>query len=184
MSRPESAPDRSAAVPVQWSGLGKWNFYFLAKFALAWMGHLNLQVLPNLVFAAALLLPLQRRGLRKLRTLIALPVAAALLYHDTWLPPFSRLLEQPGVWDFSPAYLLELLGRFIDWNVLGWLFIGWVAYLFLSQWLRLTTFSLIGLLWLSISASSIGVPQLATATTTHPDSAASFLTTSLPPRRR
>ncbi len=31
------------------------------------------------------------------------PVGIALLYHDTWLPPFDRLLAQPGVLDFSPS---------------------------------------------------------------------------------
>lgn len=43
-----------------WQGLGAWNLYFLGKFLLTWTGHLNFQVLPNLIFAVALLIPLGR----------------------------------------------------------------------------------------------------------------------------
>ena len=49
----------------------------------------------------------------------------ALFYQDTWLPPFSRLLDQPGVLNFTADYLLELTGRFIDWNLCGALLFSW-----------------------------------------------------------
>lgn len=74
----------------RWHGLGLWNLYFLAKFMLAWTGHLNLQLLPNLMFAVALLWPVSHPLLRRARTLIAVPVAVALLYQDTWFPPFRH----------------------------------------------------------------------------------------------
>lgn len=110
------------ATPAQkiagtWRGLGAWNVYFLGKFLLTWTGHLNFQVLPNLIFALVLLIPIGHPMLRRARTLIAIPVAVALLYQDTWFPPFTRLLAQPGVLDFSFDYIVELLGRFIDWQV-------------------------------------------------------------------
>lgn len=70
-------------IAGSWSGLGAWNLYFLAKFLLAWTGHLNIQILPNLIFAAVLLIPIANPALRRLRTLIAIPVAVALLYQDT-----------------------------------------------------------------------------------------------------
>ena len=107
-----------AAAGLRWHGLGLWNLYFLGEFALVWQGVLNFQALPNLLLVAVLLLPLPRWAAR-LRTLLAIPAAVALLYHDSWLPPFSRLLAQPGVLDFSPEYLLELAGRFVDWQWLG-----------------------------------------------------------------
>lgn len=145
MSRPD-ALDTPQTVRV-WPGLGLWNLYFLIKLALLWGGYLNLQVLPNMVFAAVLLVPLRNRYASILRTLIAIPVSVALLYQDTWLPPFSRLLEQPGVLDFSSAYMLELAGRFINWNLCGALLLMVVAYLFLHQWMRLTTVTLAGFAW-------------------------------------
>ena len=137
-------------APVRaWSGLGPWNLYFILKFALLWAGYLNLQVLPNLVFAAALLLPLPHRYWRVLRTVIAIPLGIALFYQDTWLPPFSRLLDQPGVLNFSGAYAIELAGRFIDWNLCALLAVLVVIYAFARHWLRLTTLSVLGLAWLA-----------------------------------
>ncbi|MBL1379049.1 cellulose biosynthesis protein BcsG [Zobellella sp. CGMCC 1.18722] len=141
--------------------------YFLLKLALFWLGYLNLQPLPNLVFAAVLLFPLGPRSLRILRNLLAIPVAAALLYQDTWFPPFTRLLNQPGVLDFSGLYLLELLERFINWQLCGLLLLIVVAYIYLRQWLRLTTFSLLGLAWLGIQpvlemAQPVAVAQVRT----------------------
>ncbi|KIH85231.1 cellulose biosynthesis protein BcsG [Pseudomonas batumici] len=166
-----------------WPGLGHWNLYFLLKFVLLWAGYLNLQIVPNLVFAAALLLPLPNRYLRILRTVIAIPVGVALFYQDTWLPPFSRLLDQPGVLNFSGAYLVELVGRFIDWNLCALLAVLAVAYAFVRHWLRLTTLSVLGLAWLAsanvlslhagsepVAASASGAP-VATASTAAPDSA-------------
>lgn len=149
MSRPDTLDvvlDTPQTVSV-WPGLGLWNLYFLIKLALLWGGYLNLQVMPNLVFAAVLLVPLSNRYASILRTLIAIPVSVALLYQDTWLPPFSRLLAQPGVLDFTGAYMLELVGRFINWNVCGALLLMVVVYLFLHQWIRLTTLTLIGFAW-------------------------------------
>ncbi len=137
-------------IAGSWSGLGAWNLYFLAKFLLASTGHLNIQILPNLIFAAVLLIPIASPALRRLRTLIAIPVAVALLYQDTWFPPFSRLLAQPGVLNFSFDYIVELLGRFIDWQVCALLLLLCVAYLFLNQWLRLTTLTLLGFAWLGM----------------------------------
>lgn len=171
-----------ASVRV-WPGLGPWNLYFILKFVLLWAGYLNLQVLPNLVFAAALLLPLPHRYLRTLRTAIAIPVGVALFYQDTWLPPFSRLLSQPGVLDFSGAYMVELMGRFIDWNLCALLALLVVVYAFVRHWLRLTTLSVLGLAWLAsanvlalspsnepVAAAASGAP-IAAVNTPPPDSA-------------
>lgn len=146
MNSPErfEAASTSKITAWTWPGLGLWNLYFLIKLALLWSGHLNLQILPNLVFAAVLLVPLRNRYLAGLRTLIAIPVSVALFYQDTWLPPFSRLLDQPGVLNFTGDYLLDLAGRFIDPNLCGALLLLVVAYFFVHQWVRLTTLTLAG----------------------------------------
>ena len=158
MSLFKSSP-APARISGKWKGLGLWNLYFLAKFLLAWTGHLNLQVMPNLIFALVLLIPLAHPLLRRARTLIAIPVAVALLYQDTWFPPFSRLLAQPGVLDFSVDYIVELLGRFIDWQVCALLLLLIIGYAFLNQWLRLTTFTLLGLCWMSVGNVQALLPQ-------------------------
>lgn len=180
MSRPEPLAHSQAAW--NWPGLGLWNLYFIIKLALFWAGYLNLQLLPNLVFAAVLLVPLGHRYLRWLRTVIAVPAGVALFYQDTWLPPFSRLLDQPGVLDFSGQYVLELLGRFIDPNLCGKLLVLIVGYFFVRQWLRLTTLTLAGFAWLGGAAllavqtpggdavANVAVPGSVAVSNAEPDS--------------
>ncbi|WP_298719370.1 cellulose biosynthesis protein BcsG [uncultured Oceanisphaera sp.] len=141
-----------------WRGLGHWNLYFLSKLLLLWLGYLNLQPLPNLALAALLLLPLPGRWPHRLRLLLVLPLALALLYQDSWLPPFSRLLAQPGVTDFTWAYLMELAGRFVNWQLCGLLLATAVAYVYLHTWVRFTTFTLAGLAWLTLQSTGMVAP--------------------------
>ncbi|MCD5995621.1 cellulose biosynthesis protein BcsG [Pseudomonas sp. CDFA 602] len=152
---PAEHPDATVVAARPWPGLGLWNLYFLIKLALLWGGYLNLQVLPNLLFAAVLLVPLRLRALAILRTLIAITVGVALFYQDTWLPPFSRLLDQPGVLNFTRDYLFELAGRFIDLNVCGALLILVIVFFSVRQWLRLTSVTLACLAWLGFSGLPI-----------------------------
>lgn len=128
-----------------WRGLGLWNFYFIAKLMLYWTGFLNFHAFYNLVFASVLLMPLPPPWLHRVRHVVALPAGVALLYYESWLPPFRRLLEQPEVLQFSGIYLLELLNRFINWNMVGAGVLLLVACLFLSQWIRITVVSVAAL---------------------------------------
>lgn len=133
--------DSDASVRTYWRGLGLWNVYFLAKLILYWTGHANFHAFYNLVFASILLLPLPPLRLHRLRHALAVPIGITLLYYDSWLPPFRRLLEQPEVLQFSAPYLLELVNRFINWNMVGAGILLLVACLFLSQWVRVTVLS-------------------------------------------
>lgn len=160
----KTAMPSSAAISqplLLWRGLGLWNLYFIAKFGLYWTGFINFHVFYNLVFAAGLLLPLRPLWLHRLRHLAAIPVGVALLYYDSWLPPFRRLLEQPEVLQFSNDYLLELLSRFINWEMVGAGLVLLVAYLFLAQWFRMTLFTVLALIWVSLANVQIpGMPSL------------------------
>lgn len=141
-----------ARSPYAWTALGAWNLYFLSKLLLAWMGALDIKVLPNLLLMGVLLLPLRRRWLRIVRTLVTIPAGIALYYHDTWWPPFQRLLAQPGVLDFSWSYMGELLLRLLNWELiiaLALLVLGWWL---LRPWLRMTTVSVVGMLVLALAA--------------------------------
>lgn len=135
-----------------WRGLGAWNYYFLLKFVLLSQGYLNFDALSNLIFAAILLFPLRSVRLHRWRQWVALPFGLALLYHDTWLPGWRSIVSQGAdVTGFSMSYLLELADRFINWQWIGVGFALLVGYLFVSQWIRLTTFSVAALLWLNLS---------------------------------
>lgn len=131
--------------------MGGWNAYFIGKVILFQIGALNFHAFYNLLLAAALLLPIRAKSLRRLRQAVAIPAGVALLYYDTWYPPISRLLDRPEVLQFSTDYLLDLLGRFIHWDMVGAAFVFLVAYLFISQWVRLTVFSVLALSWLVAS---------------------------------
>ncbi|MGL5799197.1 MAG: cellulose biosynthesis protein BcsG [Plesiomonas sp.] len=136
----------------RWRGLGLWNFYFITKFALFGFGLINFHPLYNLALAAFLLFPLPPVWLHRFRHLLAIPAGVALYYYDSWLPPFSRLIAQSSaVESFSADYMLELVGRFINWN---WLAIGLVmllSYLFLSQFIRFSALIFAYLLYVAVS---------------------------------
>ncbi|SEK86730.1 cellulose synthase operon protein YhjU [Kosakonia sacchari] len=134
-----------------WRGLSGWNFYFLLKFGLLWAGYLNFHPLLNLVFMAFLLMPLSRVRLHRLRHWIALPIGFGLFWHDTWLPgPESILSQGSQVAGFSADYLLDLVTRFINWQMIGGVFVLLVAWLFLSQWIRVTVFVVAIMIWLNV----------------------------------
>ncbi len=133
-----------------WRGLGAWNFYFIAKLALYLTSFIDFNIFYNLVFAAFLLIPVPSNIVHILRNILALPAAIALLYYDSWLPPFSRLLGRSEVLQFSNEYVIELLLRFINWNLLGAGLIFFTAYLFFSQWLRMTAWTVLALVLLAL----------------------------------
>ncbi|BBO60831.1 cellulose biosynthesis protein BcsG [Serratia marcescens] len=134
-----------------WRGLGGWNLYFLAKFALLWFGYLNFHALPNLVFMVFLLMPIPSQRLHRWRHYLAIPIGIALFYHDTWLPGINSILSQGSqLAGFSAQYLLELINRFINWQMIGAAFVLFIAYLFVAQWVRVTVFTVAALAWLNI----------------------------------
>ncbi|AIR84222.1 cellulose biosynthesis protein BcsG [Pantoea rwandensis] len=134
-----------------WRGLGGWNFYFLIKFGLLWYGYLNFHALSNLVFLAWLLFPLPSRRLHRVRHWISLPIGFALFWHDTWLPGLESIMSQGSqVAGFSSAYLLDLLERFINWQMIGAGFVLLVLYLFVAQWIRITVLVSLMLIWLNV----------------------------------
>ncbi|WP_116426366.1 cellulose biosynthesis protein BcsG, partial [Klebsiella pneumoniae] len=66
-----------------------------------------------------------------------------------------RMLLMPGsqgsqLAGFSAQYLLELIGRFINWQMIGAAFVLFIAYLFVAQWVRVTVFTVAALVWLNI----------------------------------
>lgn len=128
--------------------MGAWAWYFFGKLYLAVADRIDLHVVANLAFALLLVWPLPaRRWLRVLRQIVALPAGLALLYYDSRLPPLQTVLARGGALaEFSPAYLLELAGRLIDWRVIAVLTGIGVAVWLLGRKLRLASFVFAGLL--------------------------------------
>lgn len=164
-----------------WRGLGGWNLYFLAKFALLWFGYLNFHALPNLVFMAFLLMPIPSQRLHRWRHYLAIPIGIALFYHDTWLPGINSILSQGSqLAGFSAQYLLELVNRFINWQMIGAAFVLFIAYLFVAQWVRVTVFTVAALVWLNIVNIAGPAVSLLPATSTASAGSASTPATAAP----
>lgn len=130
----EKEKDTAAEPSIR---LGGWSFYFLAKFLLFWKELIGLHPLENLAFAAFLLAPIKSAKWRLLRSLVAIPVALALLYYDSWLPPLARVWSQTNLLsNFSADYVIELSGRFISWPVIALLTIAWAVFHIVQRRLR------------------------------------------------
>ena len=136
-----------------WRGLSGWNLYFLVKFGLLWAGYLNFHPMLNLVFMAFLLFPLPNDRLHRWRQWLAIPLGFALFWHDTWLPgPESIMSQGSQIAGFSADYLWDLVTRFINWQMVGAFFVLVVAWMFLNQWIRITVFVVIAMVWVNLTA--------------------------------
>jgi cellulose synthase operon protein YhjU len=151
--------------------MGLWSYYFFLKFFLFAGKFIGFHFWPNLAFAIFVALPVRHVVLRLSKQVIAIPAGIALLYYDSWLPPFSRALQQAGeIERFSAQYLVELAGRFINPKVVAVLALMLVLHLLLSRKLRMSTFAFIAILimpwWFSLTSLSLRVapaPQASSA---------------------
>lgn len=139
--------------------MGKWNFYFLAKFALFWKGMIDFHALENLAFAAFILMPVRSPRLRIIKHIISTVIAVSLMYHDSWLPPMERVIAGMSiVANFDLMYLNELAGRIASLPILASIMIGWFVYVVVSARVRvglLVLCSLIGLTAVQATQSNI-----------------------------
>jgi cellulose synthase operon protein YhjU len=127
--------------------MGFWNLYFIAVLYLAATGSIQPSWWLNLLFALALLVPLQRRWQRVTRQVLAVIAGAALLYHESKLPPFGYLLKQiPGLASFSPGYMMELARRVFKPAMVYVPIVAIAAYAVINRWVRVTTFVLLALI--------------------------------------
>lgn len=107
----------------------------------------------NLVFMAFLLFPLPNDRLHRWRQWLAIPLGFALFWHDTWLPgPESIMSQGSQIAGFSADYLWDLVTRFINWQMVGAFFVLVVAWMFLNQWIRITVFVVIAMVWVNLTA--------------------------------
>jgi cellulose synthase operon protein YhjU len=127
--------------------MGLWNLYFIAKLYLFSVGSIQPAWWLNLLFALALLVPLQQRWQRVTRQVLAVLVGAALLYHESKLPPFGYLLKQiPALASFSPTYMMELARRAFTPAMVYVPLLVVLVYAVVNRWVRVTTFVLLALI--------------------------------------
>jgi cellulose synthase operon protein YhjU len=127
--------------------MGLWSAYFIAKLLLYAGGYIGFNPWLNLLFAIFTALPPQNARQRFTKNMIAIPLGVMLLYHDSWLPPFARVLEQTdNLAAFTPGYLWELLQRFVNWKLLLATVVLVFVYALARRKLRLSTFVFIAIL--------------------------------------
>ena len=145
MTNPKISQD--APLETVWKGAGWFNVYFLAKFALAYFGYLNLELAYNALLFAAVVLPIGTRALDLLRNLAGALAAVALLWHESWLPgPEAIRANAHNLADFSASFLIDFVVNAVNPVIVAWFAAGIVAWLFLRRWIRFSTLTVIGLI--------------------------------------
>ena len=144
MTAQKISPD--APLETVWKGAGWFNVYFFAKFALAYFGYLNLEPAYNALLFAAVVLPIGTRAFDLLRNVVCALAAAALLWHESWLPgPEAIRANAHNLTDFSASFLFDFVVNAVNPVIVAWLAAGIVAWLFLRRWIRFSTLTVIGL---------------------------------------
>lgn len=163
--------------------MGLWSAYFIAKLLLYAAGYIGFNPWLNLVFAIFTALPPQNARQRFTKNLVAVPLGIMLLYHDSWLPPFARVLEQTNnLAAFTPAYLWELLLRFINWKLLLAIVVLGFVYALARRKLRLSTFVFIAILVVLLRPDGSMPLEPALATATAPQTTRQDLRAAIDPR--
>ena len=93
-----------------------WNLYFLLKVALFYRGYLGFHWALNLALGAALAWPLTQGRWRRLRNVLAVPAALALLYHDSFL---MAALRDGAILVVAIVFAYSLLARRIRFATLA-----------------------------------------------------------------
>ena len=131
-----------------------WNLYFLLKAALFYRGYIGFHWTLNLALGVALAWPLRQGRWRQLRNVLAPPVALALLYHDSYLPPPARVLSQAkALLGFSADYWLELGQRLFSPTLALALVAIAIGYAILAQRIRFATLALASILSVPLVAA-------------------------------
>ncbi|SPE27542.1 Cellulose synthase operon protein YhjU [Burkholderiales bacterium] len=126
--------------------MGAWSLYFLAKLGLYYHRVMGLHWLANVLLALALAWPLASARARLLRGALAIPAALALLVYDSYLPPWTQLIDDAGaLGNFRAGYLLELARRILPLRALLALAVLVLAYALLRHRVRFATLAFLGL---------------------------------------
>ena len=108
--------------------------------------------LHNVLLMAALLLPIKFKLLHYLRTLILIPCALALLYAQSYLLGLSAFSANTAtVTDFSLSFIWDFAQSVINYTYLLIAALVVVLFLVLQDYVRFTTFSIAGILWLTLA---------------------------------
>lgn len=111
------------------------------------MGYIQVQLGWNVLLGLYVYWPIQNPRLRGLRLVVATIAAVTLLWKESPLPPPAYVWQQAQLLSgFSMEYLLELLGRLVNYQVLLVVAAAFVIYQLLARRVRFASFAWLGLL--------------------------------------
>lgn len=127
--------------------MGLWSFYFITKVILFFNGLIDFNFLANFVLAIFLIFSNNYPSAKIARQVLAIPVAIALLYNESFLPSIrSLLLKADQIKGFSLDYFIELLGRVISWKELILFALLIIVYYVLSKKIKMATIAILAIL--------------------------------------
>lgn len=131
-----------------------WGLYFLVKVGLHHKGLIALNWWFNLAFALAVIWPMASARWRGARLVLALPLAVALAYSESFLPTPERVLSQMGALrGFSADYMLELVQRIVKPTDLLVAAVVLFLYAVLAQRIRFSSLAVLAIF--SVPAASV-----------------------------
>lgn len=146
-------------VPFHLSGLGWWNLYFIVKIALYFKGTIGFHPIDNFALLLFILVPIRHNILNVIRHIMAVPLAAAVIYYDSFLPPFQRLIAQFNqLMQFEFSYQLELIGRFMSLHSLMGFFVLAAGFYLLNKFFRVTIFVIATMVYICFLKQTTMVP--------------------------
>lgn len=134
----------------------KWGYYFAAKFGLFWYQLIDFHLLENLAFAVFVLFVLPSGFWFRIKTAVSVMIALCLLYYDSWLPAADRVVSRmSSLADFNSGYLIELMIRFVNLQVLAVVLAVCFAYWAASRLLKPALLIIAGILLIWLMQSPV-----------------------------
>jgi len=138
--------------------MGLWSAYFLVKILLFARGDLDFDPWLNLLLAAFTALPAGNIRQRFAKNVAAIPAALVLLYHDSSLPPITRLM--PALHAITAGDIWAHVSQSLSWNLCGEMIALLFIYGILRRKLRISTFVFITIIAIAVAPNVHRLPAL------------------------
>jgi cellulose synthase operon protein YhjU len=138
--------------------MGLWSAYFLVKILLFARGDLDFDPWLNLLLATFTALPAGNIRQRFAKNVVAIPAALVLLYHDSSLPPITRLMA--ALHAVTAGDIWAHVSQSLTWKLCGEMIALLFVYGILRRKLRISTFVFIAIIAIAIAPNVHRLPAL------------------------
>jgi cellulose synthase operon protein YhjU len=143
------------SLDVKW-----WNVYFFIKIYLFYSGVIDFNFWYNTALFFYITISAKLISIRFLSNLFIGLLAVSLLYYDSYLPPFSGLINQINtILEFDKKYIFELVNRFININYAFAILGVCLAYSIARKYLRITVIIFLTIVYIALSQKTTRVAQ-------------------------